>query len=104
MSIDEAEMIQRYNQKCYQIRKGANTDIQKCLQQGKPVVIEGNELDPEEFLRRRTKQSNEDEKDILIQEQLQNFIEGTIKEADLLDDYSLSQDPLNVKKYHKYHC
>jgi len=32
------------------------------------VVIEGNELDPEEFLRRRTtnQQGNQDEKDKLI--------------------------------------
>ncbi|KAL4456189.1 hypothetical protein ABPG74_014150 [Tetrahymena malaccensis] len=98
MNIDLDETIKRYEQRCYQVRKGANTDIQKCLSQGKPVIIEGTELNPSFFL----KIKNQDEqimKSDQIQQKLSQYIEGSIHERDILDDYSIEQDSQNIQLF-----
>lgn len=40
------EFIQEYQKRCKVVRRGANTDIHKCLVEGKPLIIEGFALDP----------------------------------------------------------
>jgi len=44
-------LIENFQQTCRIIRKGVSTDITKCLQEGKPVIIEGITLMPELFLK-----------------------------------------------------
>ncbi|EGR27274.1 hypothetical protein IMG5_199540 [Ichthyophthirius multifiliis] len=94
IQISDDEMLKLYQQKCYQIRKGANTDILKCLTQGKPLIVEGTELIPQLFIKKRYhvngfKYDIQDEKIQNIKQNLQKFIDGKIDNNDLNIEYQI---------------
>jgi 2-phosphoglycerate kinase len=42
----DAAFIEQYVQDCTIVRRGVNSDIEKCLKEGKSLIIEGLHLDP----------------------------------------------------------
>jgi hypothetical protein len=48
------QLIQEYQDKCRLARKGFNTDIQKCLKEGKPLIIEGFSVDLNLYISKET--------------------------------------------------
>lgn len=38
-----------YKKECVMIRDGVDTDIEKCFEEGKAIIIEGHNLDPAAF-------------------------------------------------------
>lgn len=50
---------------CRQVRKGCNYDIQKCFIDGKPLMIEGSQLDPDCYIQTAPIEGS-DEKKLLI--------------------------------------
>jgi len=48
--LDTATMIQDYKKECMMIRDGIDTDIEKCFEEGKAIIIEGYNLDPALFV------------------------------------------------------
>lgn len=72
----------RFNSECRVVRKGVQTDISKCLQEGKALIIEGYELDPNLYLQqheemprkfRITMKDSEDPHDKLLKKQLDDL-------------------------------
>ena len=43
---NEEELLKDYKNRCRLVRRGGNTDIQKALKEGKPLIIEGFAVDP----------------------------------------------------------
>jgi len=48
--MDAPTMIKEYRRECMMIRDGIDTDIEKCFEEGKAIIIEGYNLDPALFL------------------------------------------------------
>ena len=44
------EVVERYKKISRIVRKGANFDMSKCFIDGKPLIVEGSNLDPPIFL------------------------------------------------------
>jgi hypothetical protein len=49
-NLDENTMMQHYKKDCMMIRDGIDTDIEKCFEEGKTIIIEGYNLDPALFI------------------------------------------------------
>ncbi len=49
-SPDREALLDEYKKECRMIREGVETDIQKCLEEGKTIIIEGANLDPALFI------------------------------------------------------
>lgn len=49
-NMSEEELISSYQEHCRKIRKGVNTDINKCFIEGKAVIIEGYGVDPQLYV------------------------------------------------------
>eukprot|EP00743_Colponemidia_sp_Colp-15_P003249 GILK01003510.1.p1 GENE.GILK01003510.1~~GILK01003510.1.p1 ORF type:complete len:357 (+),score=61.21 GILK01003510.1:98-1168(+) len=47
---DSHEMLKQYALECQLIRRGLESDIAKCLKEGKSVIIEGHHIDPPLYL------------------------------------------------------
>lgn len=47
--LDTPALIEEYKKECFMIREGVDTDIQKCFEEGKAIIIEGSNLDPRLF-------------------------------------------------------
>ncbi len=45
-------LLLEYQKRCKLVRRGANTDIHKCLVEGKPLIIEGFALDPSLYVQK----------------------------------------------------
>lgn len=45
-------LLAAYQKRCKLVRRGANTDIHKCLVEGKPLIIEGFTLDPSLYVQK----------------------------------------------------
>lgn len=78
----EKEMMVHYQSRCRQVRRGANTDINKGLSEGKPLIIEGYTVDPSLYVTRLDKDNSD-------------IPEEKIKEIDALLD---KRDTLEVSK------
>ena len=48
--IKEEELITYFKKVASEIRKGVNTDIEKALKEGKPIIIEGYEIIPDIYV------------------------------------------------------
>ncbi|GAM21049.1 hypothetical protein SAMD00019534_042240 [Acytostelium subglobosum LB1] len=51
------ELLTDFKKECYMIRHGVDTDIEKCFEEGKAIIIEGPHIDPnlfKELLEERT--------------------------------------------------
>jgi len=46
----EEELISKYQTRCRIVRRGANADIYKGLNEGKPLIIEGYTVDPSLYI------------------------------------------------------
>eukprot|EP01017_Pseudomicrothorax_dubius_P002700 TRINITY_DN10195_c0_g1_i3.p1 TRINITY_DN10195_c0_g1~~TRINITY_DN10195_c0_g1_i3.p1 ORF type:complete len:470 (-),score=151.40 TRINITY_DN10195_c0_g1_i3:75-1484(-) len=60
------DMLNEYKRKCRIARKGFYTDIQKCLKEGKPLVIEGFSVDPSLYV---TREGVQEESKVLSEEE-----------------------------------
>lgn len=47
---DKASLLAEYQRECRMVREGVETDIEKCLEEGKAIIIEGPNLDPSLFI------------------------------------------------------
>jgi len=43
---DKSQLLEQFKRECQVVRKGVSADIQKCLTEGKSMIIEGFHLDP----------------------------------------------------------
>jgi len=43
---DKSKLLEQFKRECQVVRKGVSADIQKCLTEGKSMIIEGFHLDP----------------------------------------------------------
>eukprot|EP01113_Clastostelium_recurvatum_P033290 TRINITY_DN4384_c0_g1_i4.p1 TRINITY_DN4384_c0_g1~~TRINITY_DN4384_c0_g1_i4.p1 ORF type:complete len:600 (-),score=149.07 TRINITY_DN4384_c0_g1_i4:32-1774(-) len=48
--LDQSQFISDFKKECYMIRQGVDTDIEKCFEEGKAIIIEGHSLDPAMFI------------------------------------------------------
>jgi len=48
--LDDQALIEEYKKECMMIRHGVDTDIEKCFEEGKAIIIEGHNLDPAAFI------------------------------------------------------
>lgn len=69
---------------CRVIRKGVQVDIQKCLVEGKPVIIEGVGIRPELYIEEQgtqgqPKQAELDETDQAVATFIQQYISNEIR-------------------------
>ena len=55
----EDELVGDYYKRCKLVRRGANTDMHKCLVEGKPLIIEGFTLDPSLYIKREPEEQEE---------------------------------------------
>jgi hypothetical protein len=55
----DKEMMVHYQSRCRQVRRGANTDINKGLSEGKPLIIEGYTVDPTLYVTRVDKDNSD---------------------------------------------
>lgn len=56
MTKSEEDIITDYIKMCRHVRKGCNFDIQKCFVDGKPLIIEGSQIDPNMYLQKVDKE------------------------------------------------
>lgn len=47
---DKLDLLEEYKRECKMVREGVETDIEKCLEEGKAIIIEGPNLDPSLFI------------------------------------------------------
>ena len=74
---DEETLLVRFKQYCRIIRQGVSVDIQKCLSEGKPVIIEGNGIIPELYIDALHGDLLEDHGDKLVS--INQYIENEVK-------------------------
>jgi 2-phosphoglycerate kinase len=48
--MDPQTLIEEYRKECKMIRHGIDTDVEKCFEEGKAIIIEGHNLDPDLFI------------------------------------------------------
>jgi len=48
--LNDQQLLEEYKKECMMIRHGVDTDIQKCFEEGKAIIIEGHNLDPAAFI------------------------------------------------------
>jgi len=48
--LDAPTLLEEYKKECHMIRQGVDTDIEKCFEEGKAIIIEGHNLDPSDFI------------------------------------------------------
>lgn len=92
---NDHRLVQNYTRICRIIRKGVSNDIQKCLTEGKPVIIEGSNLMPNFFLRREG--TEEEEK---MEEEVRKRVEAYINNEMKLKK-SQRREPLNFNSGEK---
>jgi len=56
--ISKEKLLFEYQKRCKLVRRGANTDIHKCLVEGKPLIIEGFTLDPSLYIQKINENEN----------------------------------------------
>ena len=48
--LDRTKLIKMFKRDCRRVRDGCNFDISKCFKDGKPLIIDGTHVDPEQYL------------------------------------------------------
>jgi len=67
------KLLDEYQKRCKLVRRGANTDIHKCLVEGKPLIIEGFTLDPSLYVQKINAKENTQENEGWTVQQLEDL-------------------------------
>lgn len=89
----DEELIKAYKNRARIVRRGANTDIQKALKEGKPLIIEGFTVEPELYVKKIKKKDEEQKAANSI-----SNIEETEKRQNFLRDYLNNKVDLKITK------
>jgi len=97
------ELLEEYRRRCRLVRRGANTDIQKALKEGKPLIIEGFSVDPRLYVKKLTasqedQQDNNGEHAIITNGQTIVTCEENDAKKILLKDYLDNKKEVNISK------
>ena len=84
---NEEELISNYEQRCKITRRGANTDMNKALSEGKPLIVEGYTVDPNLYLQKQNSKAKpeSDEKIEKIKEILVNRNSSAIDKEKIIE-------------------
>jgi 2-phosphoglycerate kinase len=77
---DEESIIEAFRQDCRKVRDGCNFDISKCFKDGKPLIIDGSHVNPENYIK-QIKCESKDKLEYRIVTEAEPFNESSPKTA-----------------------